>query len=336
MDLGTRDLGTTDLGTTDLGTTDLGTTDLGTTQASAIIAAGPAPREARDHPAHSHEVLDAAVAAPARPTGVPGPISLIRQIAAMGGSWSTRRLRRIARTLADIVYPPACLACHAAIAEPRALCAECWARFRLIERPFCERLGTPFTVDAGPGLLSPAAIADPPVYERARAVARYDDLARGLAHRLKYGDRLDLASTLGAWMARAGAELLRDADLVVPVPLHRRRLWARRFNQAALLADAVGRLSGKRVDPFALTRRRHTRPQVGLSRAERQSNLSGAFQVGDEAKGRLAGLRVLLVDDVLTTGSTVNLASQALLRGGARAVDVLVFARVVHDGFATT
>lgn len=257
-------------------------------------------------------------------------------MASTGRSWTSQRLRDMARALADIVYPPSCLTCHSAIAEPRALCAQCWGRLRLIERPYCERLGTPFSVDIGPGILSPAAIADPPVYERARAVARYDDVARGLAHRLKYGDRLDLASTLGGWMARAGAELLREADLIVPVPLHRRRLWARRFNQSAILAEAVGRVAGKRVDPFALTRLRHTRPQVGLSRAERQSNLSGAFLVPDEVKARLVGLRILLVDDVLTTGATVEFAARALLRGGAKAVDVLVFARVVHDGFATT
>ncbi|SDR62546.1 comF family protein [Rhizobiales bacterium GAS191] len=242
----------------------------------------------------------------------------------------------LGRAVVDLVYPPACLVCYAATAEPRALCASCWGRLRLIERPYCERLGTPFSVDIGKGLLSPAAIANPPVYERARAVARYDDVARALAHRLKYGDRLDLAATIGGWMARAGAELLAEADLIVPVPLHRRRLWARRFNQAALLADAVGRRAGKRVDAFLLARRRHTRPQVGLSRAERQSNLSGAFLVPEEAKARLADLRVLLVDDVLTTGSTADMAARALLRGGAKAVDVLVFARVVHDGFATT
>ena len=248
----------------------------------------------------------------------------------------TAHIRKTARSLADIVYPPACLVCQIAIAEPRALCARCWSGLRLIERPYCERLGTPFAADAGPGLLSPAAIADPPVYERARAVARYDDVARALAHRLKYGDRLDLAGTLGRWMARAGAELIAQADLMVPVPLHRRRLWARRFNQAGLLADAVGRIAGKRVDPFALNRTRHTRPQVGLTRAERQTNLSGAFVVPDGAKPRIAGLRILLVDDVLTTGSTANVASRVLLRAGAGAVDVLVFARVVHDGFATT
>ncbi|MBV9112078.1 MAG: ComF family protein [Hyphomicrobiales bacterium] len=252
-----------------------------------------------------------------------------------------RTARRAAAALADIVYPPSCLVCQAATAEPRALCAQCWGRLRLIERPYCERLGTPFAVDAGAALLSPAAIANPPVYERARAVARYDETARLLAHRLKYGDRLDLAATIANWMARAGAELLAEADLIVPVPLHRSRIWKRRFNQAALLADGMARRSGKRFDAFALRRKRPTRPQVGLSRAERRANLTGAFEVGEEDKARVAGLRVLLVDDVLTTGSTANAAARALLRGGAAAVDVVVFATVVHDGvvhdaFATT
>jgi ComF family protein len=246
------------------------------------------------------------------------------------------RVASLGRALIDLVYPPSCLTCHAATAEAGALCAQCWAKFHPIERPFCERLGTPFEVDLGPGMISPAAIADPPAYERARAVARYDDLARLLAQRLKYGDRLDLAATLGAWMARAGAELLREADVIVPVPLHIRRLWTRRFNQAAVLADVVGRLSGVKVDPFVLARRRHTKPQVGLSRAERLTNLSGAFRVRAEAKPKLEGLRVLLIDDVLTTGSTVDLAAKALLRGGAKAVDVLVFARVVRDGGTPT
>jgi ComF family protein len=249
--------------------------------------------------------------------------------------------RRAAAALVDVVYPPSCLVCQAATAEPRTLCAQCWGRLRLIERPYCERLGTPFAVDAGTSLLSPAAIANPPVFARSRAVARYDVTARLLAHRLKYGDRLDLASTLAGWMARAGAELLADADLLVPVPMHRGRVWKRRFNQAALLADGIARRSGKRVDAFALTRKRPTRPQVGLTRAERQVNLSGAFAVVEEAKPRIAGLRVLLVDDVLTTGATANAAARALLRGGAAAVDVIVFATVVHDGvvhdaFATT
>jgi ComF family protein len=203
---------------------------------------------------------------------------------------------------------------------------------RFIERPFCERLGTPFAVDLGVPLLSPAAIADPPVYARARAVARYDDTARRLVHRLKYSDRLDLVRALGGAMARAGAELAAEADVIVPVPLHRLRLWRRRFNQANELARVVADTHAKPCEPFLLARVKRTRSQVGLTRAQRGDNLQGAFRVPTDARARLAGKRVLLVDDVVTTGATANAASRALLRGGARAVDVLSFARVVQDG----
>src|ERR687894_1981060 len=129
-----------------------------------------------------------------------------------------------ARFTLGVVYPPTCIACGGATGEAHTLCARCWSEVRFIERPFCERLGTPFAVDLGMTLLSPAAIAEPPVFERARAVALYDDVARTLVHRLKYGDRLELAKALGAMMARAGKELLADAEVIVPVPLHRWRL----------------------------------------------------------------------------------------------------------------
>ena len=179
-------------------------------------------------------------------------------------------------------------------------------------------------------LLSPAAIADPPVFGRARAVAEYDGTASALVHRLKYGDRLELARALGRMMARAGAELLREADVIVPVPLHRWRLW-RRFNQAMALAGVVSADSGVACDPFLLARIKSTRRQVGLTKTQRQENLQGAFRVPAEARARLKGKRVLLIDDVLTTGSTANAAARALLRGGAAAVDILAFARVVTD-----
>jgi ComF family protein len=212
-----------------------------------------------------------------------------------------------------------------------SLCAACWSKVRFIERPFCERLGTPFAMDLGAeGLLSPEAVADPPVFTRARAVARFEDgPVRQLTHWLKYSDRLELAGPLGAWMARAGAELLAEADLLVPVPLHRRRLMARRFNQANALAQAVSAASGVPVDPFALARVKATPSQVGLSRSQRAINLQGAFRVPEELAARVEGRAIILVDDVMTSGATVNAASRALLRGGAKQVDVLVFARVV-------
>jgi ComF family protein len=263
--------------------------------------------------------------------------SLGRRSAGAAAMTALRRLARlpglVARGFVGLVYPPSCIACGAATGVPHALCAGCWSGVRFIERPYCERLGTPFSVDLGaPGLLSPAALSDPPVYGRARAVARYDATARRLVQRLKYEDRLDLAGALGAMMARAGGELLAEADVVVPVPLWRWRLWHRRFNQAALLARAATRGSGVPVAPDLLARVRRTRAQVGLSRAARAENLQGAFRVPEAARARLQAKRVLLVDDVLTTGATANAAARALLRGGAAAVDVLVFARVVSDG----
>ncbi|SDH16428.1 ComF family protein [Bosea robiniae] len=249
---------------------------------------------------------------------------------------SAKRARLALRTglhgLLGIVYPPTCIACRAATGEAQALCPACWRGVGFIERPYCERLGTPFPVDLGAGLLSPAAIADPPVFARARAVCRFDGTARELVHRLKYGDRVELSLTLGRMMAQAGRELIGDADLILPVPLHRTRLWRRRFNQAAALAQVVAREAGLPLATTALTRIRRTRQQVGLTRVQRADNLQGAFHIPAAMRGLVEGRRALLVDDVLTTGATVNAASRALLRAGASAVDVLTFARVVTDG----
>jgi ComF family protein len=240
-------------------------------------------------------------------------------------------LRRAGASILALLYPPVCIACQAATGEPHALCAVCWSGIRFIERPYCERLGTPFAVDLGQPLLSPAAIADPPVFGRARAVAEYDGATALLVHRLKYDDRPELGRAMGVMMVRAGAELLGEADVIVPVPLHRWRLWRRRFNQAMALAAWVSAGSGVPCDPFLLARVKSTRRQVGLTRAQRQENLQGAFRVPAETRARLKGRRVLLVDDVLTTGATANAASRALLRGGAASVDILAFARVVTE-----
>ncbi len=241
-------------------------------------------------------------------------------------------LRAGLRGAVGIVYPPTCIACQAATGEAQALCPACWGDIAFIARPYCERLGTPFAVDLGDGLVSPAAIADPPVFARARAACRFDGTARDLVHRLKYGDRTDIALAMGRMMAQAGRDLLPDAGLIVPVPLHRTRLWSRRFNQAAALGRVVAGQSGIALAPLALARVKRTRQQVGLTRAQRADNLQGAFRVPPGARPQIEGRRILLVDDVLTTGATANAAARALLRAGATAVDVLTFARVVNDG----
>jgi ComF family protein len=237
--------------------------------------------------------------------------------------------RAAARVAFDAVLPPLCASCRAPLADAGGLCPACWARVSFIAPPWCERLGIPFVYDPGPGVLSMEAIADPPAYGRARATVRYDDVARDLVHRLKYGDRLDLAAAMGRWMARAGHELLDDADALVPVPLHWRRLWGRRFNQAAALARAAAVDKAIPVLTSALKRRRATAQQVGLSRSARAVNVQGAFAVTPEGKAAVHGKRLVVVDDVLTSGATVDACARALLRAGARSVDVLVFARVV-------
>jgi len=239
--------------------------------------------------------------------------------------------RHLASAALDLVFPPACISCRRAIEAHGALCPACWNLMRFIERPYCDRLGTPFAADLGAeGLLSPEAIAHPPVYARARAVARFEDgPVRHLVHRLKYGDRLELAIPLGRQMARAGRELLTEADLLVPVPLHRRRLLWRRFNQANALAEVISKTSKVPCDPFVLTRKKATASQVGLTRTQRADNMHGAFAVPEAEKIKIEGRALLLIDDVLTSGATLNAAARVLLRAGAARVDALVFARVV-------
>src|SRR5207302_3572169 len=233
-----------------------------------------------------------------------------------------------ARLALDIALPTLCVACREPV-DGEGLCAACWARLSFIAPPFCPRLGIPFVYDPGPGLLSMEAIADPPAYARARAAVRYDDVARTLVHALKYQDRTDLAPAMGRWMARAGEELLCEADVLVPVPLHWRRGWSRRYNQSGALARVIERQSGVQVTSEALRRVRPTQQQIGLSRSQRASNIQGAFKVAPDRQSEIQGRRVVLIDDVLTSGATVDACARALLRAKAASVDVVVFARVV-------
>jgi ComF family protein len=231
--------------------------------------------------------------------------------------------------LLDFVLPALCPVCRGVIDQPGGLCAACWSQVSFVTPPFCERLGVPFVYDPGPGVLSMEAIANPPTYGRARAAVRFDEVTRTLVHALKYQDRLDLAPMLGGWMAKAGRELLETADAIVPVPLHWRRLWARRFNQAAALAKVISAHTGIPAAHQGLERIRSTPQQVGLSRTARATNMQGAFRVPDAAKMEIRGKQLVLVDDVLTSGATIDQCARTLLRAGAAGVDVLVFARVV-------
>jgi len=234
---------------------------------------------------------------------------------------------------ARLLFPPVCAGCRRHVSQPGVLCAECWPKLRLLERPWCPVMGTPFVHDMGAGFLSAEAIADPPPFDRARAAVAYSGVARQLVQGLKYQDRTDLAPWMAHWMMRAGADLVAEADVVVPVPLHWRRFFRRKFNQSAELGRAVSRLSGLPFAPSAVRRVKLTREQVGLERHEREQNVRAAFRVPAETEIQIAGRRVLLIDDVYTTGATVRAVTKALKRGGAGAVDVLTFARVLPGDF---
>jgi ComF family protein len=241
-----------------------------------------------------------------------------------------RRARQLARTMLNLVLPPHCVACDQPVDAPGLLCADCFRETGFITDPFCLRCGVPFAAAALGGVdrLCPACRAIPPLFHRARAAFRYDAQGRRLILPFKHADRTDIAVALAPHMARAGAIVLREADLLVPVPLHRMRLFRRRYNQAALLATAVGRIAGRPCSLDALVRHRATVPLGEKSAAERSVELTDAITVRASRVERLAGRNLLLIDDVMTSGATANACAKALLAAGAARVDVLVAARV--------
>lgn len=235
-------------------------------------------------------------------------------------------LGRLGKRVLDTLLPPQCLGCGALVDEQGALCPGCWGEITFLGPPQCHVCGLPFEYDLGEGALCGACVRRAPVYRRARAALAYGPASRGLVIAFKHADRTDAAPAYGRWLARAGSGLIAESDLMAPVPLHWTRLFARRYNQAALLAQVLGRRSGLPVAPDLLVRRRRTPSQGGLSPYRRLRNVSGAFAVNP--KRRIEGRNILLVDDVFTTGATVAACSRALLKAGAQAVDVLTLARV--------
>jgi len=236
--------------------------------------------------------------------------------------------RRALAGLVDLVLPVRCVKRGVPVGEAGTLCPTCWADLTFITAPLCACCGLPFSFAAPGDSRCGQCIAVPPPYARARAALVYDEGCRGLVLAFKHGDRTDLAPVFGRWLARAGAELLAGADLLVPVPLHRWRLFRRRYNQAALLAQALARESGVACMPDLLVRRRATPSQGGLGRRGRARNVAGAFALSRRARDLVPGRAILLIDDVHTTGATLGECAKLLSRAGAARVEVLTVARV--------
>ena len=231
----------------------------------------------------------------------------------------------------NLLFPPLCMSCREQVGVAGSLCAHCWQKIQFLDGPCCACCGLPFEFDPGEGTLCAACHARPPIFDTARAVMRYDDGSKGPILALKHADRLDHVPGLARWLLRSGRALMDETDVIVPVPLHRRRLWTRRYNQAAELARALARLGGKPARLRLLQRVKQTPSQGEMPSARaRRRNVQGAFMIGAKSQPLIQGKIVLLIDDVLTTGATVEACARTLKRAGARKVHVLALARVVR------
>lgn len=229
----------------------------------------------------------------------------------------------------DLLFPPQCLSCDTLVPTHGTLCLACWNNIRFITDPHCACCGHPFDYALGDDALCGECMREMPAFARARAVFRYDDASRALVLKLKYHDQTQLAAVYDTWLVKAGRELITESDAIVPVPLYYWRFVGRRYNQSALLAQTLSQKSGIRTIPDALMRTRATLSQSGLSRKQREDNVKGAFTINPKFRDAVKGKTILLIDDVMTTGVTLNECTKALVKAGAMRVNVLTLARTV-------
>ncbi len=239
-------------------------------------------------------------------------------------------LRRAGKLALDTVLPPRCLACGELVDQQGQICATCWPSLDFIAKPFCATCGLPFAYDMGADAVCGACLAEPPAFDRARAALVYNDLASRLIVGFKHGDRTHHAPAFAKWLRTAAGDMLDQADLVTPVPLHPRRLWMRRFNQSAVMAHFLARETGKPTKPDLLVRTRRTPSQSGRTRLQRFENVRAAFAVRASRQASVAGARIVIIDDVFTTGATATAVARCLSKAGAEHVGVLTLARVVR------
>lgn len=242
-----------------------------------------------------------------------------------------RLIVHLARTVADYALPPRCPGCGIVVEEDDRFCLPCWSNAQFLGTPCCDRCGVPFPHDMGEGALCGVCIADPPGVDRIRAVRAYGDLARTVALKLKYGRRIGLARLIAQHMARQVSTQERANMLIVPVPLHRWRLWWRGFNQSAAIGDRLAQLTGIAIDKEILLRSKRTPPLRGMSPKARQRAVRGAFRLQDNARSIVNGRDIILIDDIYTSGATADACAATLSKAGTRSVQLLCWARVLQD-----
>ena len=235
-------------------------------------------------------------------------------------------------TVLDAVMPPRCPISGSSVDKAGQLSPQAWSALHFIDAPYCWRCGVPFAVEYGNNIECPSCVKEMPTYDRARAAVVYDDASHKLVVGFKHADRTELAPALAKWIERISHSMISTRSYLVPVPLHRRRLWGRRYNQSALLAQSVAKFTGALYAPRILARNRPTPPQKNLSASGRKRNMAGAFSVLPTATKTVENAQIVLVDDVLTTGATLSACAKALKRAGAARVDAVVLARVVKGG----
>ena len=235
--------------------------------------------------------------------------------------------KALLRSALDLIFPREDLDGEATVGA-HGLSAETWSKIHFLDGPVCDGCGAPFDYDPGPGVRCAPCMASRRAFDAARAACLYDETSRDPILKLKHADRTDLAPMFARWLSRAAADLLEEAEAIVPVPLHPTRLLRRRYNQAAEVARPLARLAGVPYLPDALVRRRATESQGGKSGGGRKRNVAGAFHVPERRKVQVEGRRILVIDDVMTTGATVEGCARALKQAGAARVDVAVLARV--------
>lgn len=236
-----------------------------------------------------------------------------------------RAIRGLGGAMLDFALPPRCAGCADIIGDVDGFCPECWSQIVWLGNSGCECCGLP--LEGTEATLCARCLADPPPLDRMRAAVAYGDLPRAIALKLKYGRKVALARTMARYMAPLAGEA-GAGRIVVPVPLHRWRLWSRGFNQSGLVANELGRRWGVAVEHRLLTRIKATVPLKGLNYQQRRKAVAGAFRVAPGVK--LDGATVVLVDDVLTSGSTAEACARALRKAGAGRVELVSWARVVR------